>query len=145
MIKTIVSDDVNRLDMEVNEFMTSRKRNLPVRTEAYVLNFGDSAKVYHKATIFYDEPFADSELAQNTSTIREKVGALWIQKDNSISGTLDIDAKGERIGIPDNLAPSLAFLKEDTELEMTIKNHKVKVIRNKFKKEAKHPDYIIYR
>lgn len=145
MIKTIVSDDVNRLDMEVNEFMTSRKRNLPVRTEAYVLNFGDSTKVYHKATIFYDEPFGDSELPSKTSSIREKVGALWIQKDNSISGTLDINTKGERIGIPDNLAPSLAFLKEDTELEMTINDHKVKVIRNKFKKEAKHPDYVIYR
>ena len=155
MIHTIIADSTEDLDKQVNAFMTQRKQNLPVRTEVYPYD----GQVWHKATVFYDEPFnqakgtpksddeevydeMNQEEYQNSSKGKtDKLGALWLKKEGGISGKF----KEENINIPENIAEELNDMSESDHLSKVIKGTPVKIIRNKFKKEPKHPDWIIFR
>ena len=162
MIKTFISEKIEELDKACNDFMATKTRNLPVRTESFVINSGTSYKVFHKNTVFFDERFEKPEepgLAYNDINIGEetidapdtatpakkptnKLGSLWLQKDNkTISGNFN-DA---RIVIPEVVEPKIKALQEGDKLEVTMKGDKVLIIKNKFKKTPTHPDWIIMK
>lgn len=149
MIKTIVSSDIGELDKTVNDFMIVKGQNLPVRTESFVVNFKETAEIYHKATIFFNETFGTGpteEIKISTATTQtfdtnkpEKLGALWM-KDSKISGTFN----GKRLNISEDVAKKLIPLGMIDNLILEIEGVSSKIIRNKFKKETKHPDFLIY-
>ena len=150
MIKTIISVKIEELDKQVNEFMSARKQNLPVRTEVFVIEGGGSATVMHKATIFFDENFLQSktglkvdmshEIPEITkpkdASKKEGMGALWIQKNGEVTGKFD----GEDYGLPMDIIDRL----DDGERVIVKINGKLSVIMaNKYKKTENHPDYVI--
>ena len=154
MIKTFISEDITQLDKMTNDFMCEKARNLPVRTESFVVNYGNSLKIYHKNTVFFDENLTKKEEIEeinvpenNLDTEKEtkatnKIGALWIQSDGKmISGTL----QNERIVIPENIREKIHNIYGSDKLEMKIKDSPVVIIRNKFKNTAKHPDFVIMK
>jgi uncharacterized protein (DUF736 family) len=148
MIKTIITTKVEELDKAVNDFMSMRGQNLPVRTEVFVIQNNDTYTVYHKATIFFDEFLGtkksdDSKIideAEETATTPKKtggkIGSLWKQTNGSISGMF----KEEKLRIPPLITDKLT---EEGRWTGTIKKEKVRIIPNKFKKIEKHPDYVI--
>jgi len=153
MIKTLVCEHLTELDKQVNDFMVIQKKNLPVRTESFVVLVNDNAVVYHKATIFFDEKFSQLEtVSSNTgdgmvvteesvsSDKPEKIGALWLQDDKSLSGTF----RDARIKIPAEVREQLLVIGVKEDLTLTMKNEQVRVIRNKFKETKKQPDFVIF-
>lgn len=149
MIKTFIAGTPEELDSKVNDFMIKRKENLPVRDGCDLLSSG---KMLYRAMVFYNGKFnttpektiveeqirVDDVAKDNTKP--EKVGALWVQNDKSITGTF----REAKIIIPDTIKEKLVYLGVSDKLEITMKDEKVRVIRNKFKKTDKHPDYVIF-
>jgi len=149
MIKTFIAGTPEELDSKVNDFMIKRKENLPVRDGCDLLSSG---KMLYRAMVFYTGKFnttpektiveeqirVDNVAKDNTKP--EKVGALWVQNDKSITGTF----REAKIIIPDTIKEKLVYLGVSDKLEITMKDEKVRVIRNKFKKTDKHPDYVIF-
>jgi hypothetical protein len=157
MIRTLINKDIQKLDEQVNEFMAMMKRNLPVRTEALVWN----GEVIHKATIFFEENFGNTNKMQEVieevesveaeTEIKEiepkpkkenlKIGAIWKQKDGSLSGTIN----SKRIKIPDTIKQKILDLQESSHLNFEFAGQEVVVFTNKYKTTIKHPDYVLYR
>lgn len=156
MIKTVICENPAQLDKEVNDFMVMRKQNLPVRTEVFVTE----KAVYHKATIFFDESFNANKDSPGYDVIteepieeypevkktytkmpNERIGAIWIQKDGSMSGKF----RDLPIVIPPEVKERIAVIVQGKELDLTMKGEAVFIIRNKFKKEPRQPDFIIYQ
>ena len=136
MIKTIINQDTEKLDQEVNKFMSGR--NLAVRTEAYVVpNIDVGYRAYHKAVIFYnaeeDKPKAKPE----------KIGALWKYGD-TLKGKLNGE---EHIVIKISQFKELPKITKGNicHKETEYKGNKIKIYKNEYKKEDKHPDFVIYR
>lgn len=150
MIKSFSNEDLNKLDEDVNAFMSEMKRNLPVRTNSITIPGTKKTTVLHVATVFYDKQFETKELTQQEKNIYdEQVGArpeekpadeakgsLWIQKNGSVNGMW----KGQKVSIPGGLAKKLD---EDGKATAVIKGDKVFIGKNNFKKTIKHPDYYI--
>lgn len=154
MIKTIINSNVEQLDKDTNAFIkTLSTKSAPVRTECYVLN----NQVFHKNTIFYDEArpaqkapeeeiLEESRQDEYKEENRSKqIGALWSQRDGTISGKLQPNGKdgaSEDIVLPEN---AQEILEQHGKCEITIKGIKARILHNKFKKTKKHPDYVIFR
>ena len=142
MIKTIVAKTPEDLDKGVNDFMASKQRNLPVRDGCEQMPDGS---MLYRAMVFFDENFkvvdSNGEATGETTTGKpEKIGALWIQKDKSISG----EVRKAKIKITPEVKEKLVYLGVADKLELTMKDEIVTVFRNKYKKEDKHPDFLIY-
>ena len=164
MIHTIVAKTVAELDASVNAFMTTRRQNLPVRTEVFVVP-GEAAGsnfVYHKATIFYDDRFPlppdystgaqvqtpvqqPPQVPYNPAVVNQAIaetkkqedrGALWVQKNGSVTGKF----RDENIAVP---LAIIETVKSQGSAEINLKGVTLRVIANKFKKTAKHPDYVL--
>lgn len=141
MIKTFINKNSEELDTLVNAFMTIKKSNLPVRTETYIASDGVT---HHKAVVFYNESFpADSEVGTEvpggTSPVSkpEKVGALWYQNDGKLTGLWKDKSK---IEIDEKTASTLAG---GSGVDTAMKGVLVRIIKNKFKDTAKHPDFVL--
>lgn len=156
IIKTIISKDIIDLDKQVNDFMTARRQNLPVRTEVVVRTFPSVVEVEHKATIFYDEkfgqatpeasapaasipvaaaPVAASAPVTAPAAVKKERGAFWIQKDGSVTGKYN----EEKFVLPQAVLDSM---KAQGYADILLKGKQVRVVPNKFKKTALHPDYV---
>lgn len=153
MIKTIISKDVADLDKQVNDFMTARRVNLPVRTEVIVRTFPSVVEVEHKATIFYDEKFGAAvnngaqsqsvpvpavsipETATQSAPVQSERAAFWVQKDGSVTGKY----LNEKFALP---VAALESMKVQGFADVILKGKQVRVVPNKFKKTEKHPDYV---
>ena len=162
MIKTFVAWDVEKLDDMANTFMRQIKKNLPVRTDAVVWTEGAAIKVMHRATVFYDERF-DTVLyttkeypedvtkseekgyeqhrqdEQSQKSKSEKLGALWVQEDGSIRGNFN----NNKISLQQKHVDALRDT--DRVYKITIHETEAVIMKNKFKKEKRQPDYVIMR
>ena len=165
MIHTILADKVDELDRQVNDFMRQKKRNLPVRTESYVVEMGNTTKVIQKATIFYDENFNvndgghvvdngqetySEELVEEEKSIHQEepekkksaqIGALWFSKDGK---TLTGKCNNESTAVPENITAKIKQLQNGDKYPLIIKKVDTVIIRNKFKESTRHPDFVIY-
>lgn len=145
MIKTIICKDPKELDQLCNDFMIQQRKNLPVRTETIVYNFGNQISVEHKATIFYDHNFKYpdeqemDDIEIETLTINEEKigkGAIWKQKDGSLKGKWN----DENIDIPEKLT---TLILSNPKVETKVKGVNCVIIPNKYKDSPKKPDYVI--
>jgi len=146
MIHTLISETTIDLDKAVNKFMQEKKADLPVRTETFM----KGNTLFHKATIFYNEAFKDNRTFDESGKVTEEIvvgdsepkekpkdrGALWTQKDGKVSGNW----KSEPVTMPQTVVEKL---NTGEKVDITLKGEKVFVMKNKFKKTAKHPDYVI--
>lgn len=166
MIKTFKSDNLEALDKDVNDFMASKGKDLPVRTEVYVAD----GKIWHKATVFWDgvrdslpgghqtaiqgagdtqipevhvQALEDVDASEGTQTVKKqasdnKLGALWWQKSGELTGKFNNQA----IAMPQNV---IGTLNTEGKATVTIQGETAVVIKNQYKKTDKHPDFVILR
>jgi hypothetical protein len=133
------------LDTKVNDFMKEKGRNMAVRN--FMIVAPDGQMVIYQAMVFYDFPFnapvkpaapAMSYPGLKTEPAKPQVktdrGALWEQKDGSITGKWN----DEKISVPEEF---VAQLRETGTCECSDHGMIVIVSRNPDKKEARHPDY----
>lgn len=146
MIKTFIGGTPQELDKKVNDFMLKRGKDLPVRDGGIFIADG---KMEYRAMVFFNG--VEDELNKNSAkenvespkpqkTKSEKIGALWIQRDKTISGKL----KGKTVVIPEETAENLMTLGVKGKIELKMNDVSVRIIRNKFKTKDKQPDYIMY-
>lgn len=150
MIKTIIKATSEDLDVAVNDFMATKARNLPVRTECFLLE----GLVYHKATIFWDEDMSPKRSVNlDTGAIEEEVifrepkkksnkrGSLWIQQNGNVTGNfIDENDQEIKIALPQKARDQL---KNEGKIGLKIRGIDVRCIANQFKKTAQHPDFVI--
>ena len=145
MIKTVEAESAELLDKKVNDFMQSKKQNLPVRDGAI---YNAEGKILYRAMIFYNEDFSDDKKINRENepivlnvpeTEYEKKndrGALWTQKNGEISGNY----KGTKIILP---LPISKILQDKGFVDIVLSGDKLFITKNKFKKGMKSPDYVI--
>lgn len=152
MIKTIINDNPEVLDMMVNTFIEAHGGSLPVRTETFTVTRYDKGNneigstVMHKATVFYDPERPAPKDTAATSSVpssapqrpRSHIGSLWKQEDRSVSGKVN----DRRVMIsPEDAAKLLADGKLSTELQYA---GPVFITENRFKNKPTSPDYVVY-
>jgi len=162
-VKTFSGEDLVKLDEEVNAFMKSKGRNCPVRTEGFLVSDSVNVwKIVHKSTVFYDDPtfvgnqgdrittaankaadsfFPSGSQASPPSDKKQQIGALWV-KDGKTTGKFN----GSNFELTEDIQKALEHTQTKAGDEMmvgTIRDVAVRIIKNQFKKEAKHPEYVI--
>lgn len=131
MIKTIIKTNIEELDEAVNEFMKQKNQSLAVRTETYIVPMESCNKIFHKAVVFYD-----TEEKKKS----KKIGALW-KNGESIKGK--INDKNFQIYVEDFKGlPKIN--KGKLHKEMDYEGITLKIYKNEYKKEDKHPDFVVY-
>ena len=140
-IKTFLNKNTQELDREVNEFMGSKGKDLPVRTEVFKVE----KEIFHKATVFYDEIKRESikeEKPTKHSYEENKIGVAWKNKKNSATLNVKLDENPNYI-----FYNKKDFQKEGDDLIITnpATNVNYRFKPNLKKSNDKHPDWIIYQ
>lgn len=148
MIKTILDYNIENLDRKANEFMKTKKKNLPVRTEMVVIPSDIELKILHKCTIFYDERFESNsvpteDLSEINTNDDEKIGESKSQNRGSLwinNGKIKGYWNEKPISLNDDNSEKLTV---NGKLNLVLDGIKAIVIKNKFKEKEKQPDYVI--
>jgi len=147
MIKIFIGSP-EEVSKQVNDFMEKQGKDLPVRTDI-------NGKGDYVATVFYNaivptrpipEENVNLETPQENKGSDDKIGALWIQKDKSISGKIneenfkafDVKELNQKFEAVETKAGKIM-------LEGDFKGTEIRIIENAFKKTEKHPDYIVFK
>jgi len=127
--------ELEKLEHEVNSFIEERGYNsLPVRTDTFTYE----GKPYYVATVFYGENEKRENNEKTGNESDNKIGAAW-NRSFGISGKINNN--------------NFSLTKEAVEkcknekgyVETEINDVKIRMIPNQYKKEEKHPDWIIFR
>jgi|TARA_R100001530_G_scaffold62534_1_gene44995 hypothetical protein len=161
-VKTFVGEDIVKIDEEVNAFMKSKGRNCPVRTEGFLVSDSSNVwKIVHKSTVFYDDPtFVGNQGQRMTEAVNQasdsffpsgntptptkktdKIGALWV-RGTKTSGKLN----ESNFELTEEIKNSLEHTTTKSGDDMMVGNINgvdVRILKNKFKVEEKHPDFVI--
>ena len=142
MIKIFEANTAGDLERKVNEFMKQVGYNCAVRDHVAVVK----GRLVFTGTVFWDgekeeekppvnqtasAPAPPTDTGQQTDR-----GALWIQKNGTITGNW----KGKKVTLTQEEAD---FLKENTNMEAQFGEDYVYILTSKYKTSPKHPDYII--
>ena len=147
-IRIFSGKSLQGIEDKVNGFMKERGQNLPVRTNV----IGDAKAAKFVATVFFNETF-EQKVPEEVVTdsynkpSSDKIGALWTKGEN-LSGTIEIDGTKGKIEYSKQKWDELETLdtKAGDKMKLgSIGNIKFRITANKFKKESKHPDFVIMR
>ena len=154
MIKVFVGD-ADVVEVATNQFMEDKGKDFPVRTNIEMVD----GKLVYVATVFYDgtkrsvTPNIDSavnitEEVVNDKPKSDKIGALW-KNDKGYSGSVEVDGKTQKLMVSTEAWDNLETVDTKAGHKMKIGTHadgsKFRIIANQYKKESKHPDFVIMR
>jgi hypothetical protein len=140
MIKVFEETSAERIEKSVNDFMKKVGYNCAVRDHMVVLPNG---QIVWGACVFWDgdkeevvNETSEPTKAGNNEDGPKDIGALWVQKSGKIKGNW----KGKEVTLSQEEGETLL---ENGFMDMKLGDDAVHIITSKYKKTAKHPDYII--
>lgn len=152
MIKVFVGD-ADVVEVATNQFMEDKGKDFPVRTNIEMVE----GKLVYVATVFYDgtkpskkytTDFNVEEEVVNDKPKSDKIGALW-KNDKGYSGSVEVDGKTQKLMVSTEAWDNLETVDTKAGHKMKIGTHadgsKFRIIANQYKKESKHPDFVIMR
>ena len=148
MIKVFVGD-ANTVEVATNQFMEDKGKDFPVRTNIEMVD----GKLVYVATVFYDGIQREITPKPSFESIPEKpksdkLGALW-KNDKGYSGSMEVGGKTQKIMLSEEAWENLETVDTKAGAKMKIGTNadgsKFRIIANQYKKESKHPDFVIMR
>ena len=148
MIKIFQGTNPIELEKQANNFMQELGKDCPVREEVLDGTF--------ILVVFYNGVKTDSNTTGTTISIADipqkpksdKIGAFWKGKDG-VTGTLEIAGVSKKIAINEEKWNAMETVDTKAGDKMKLgelpNGDKFRVIVNKFKKESKHPDFVVMR
>ena len=148
MIKVFVGD-ANTVEVATNQFMEDKGKDFPVRTNIEMVD----GKLVYVATVFYDGLKSNAAISVKEEYVgdkpkSDKIGAIW-KGDRGYSGSMEVGGKTQKIMLSEEAWENLETVDTKAGAKMKIGTNadgsKFRIIANQYKKESKHPDFVIMR
>jgi len=150
MIKIFQGTNPIELEKQANNFMQEIGKDCPVREEVLDGTF--------ILVVFYNGVKTETPIGNTPSDIisiqpdkpkSDKIGAFWKAKDGGVRGSIEIEGENKKIVINSEKWEGMETVDTKAGDKMKLgelpNGDKFRVIVNKFKKESKHPDFVIMR